>query len=100
MESRNSNVTDRHKNIRKIEKNLGFFLNNGNISIQSNSYQSILFSIKNIFDEKKLDKKVIANLVQSCIQKFYIDEHIYLLTRMYMYTHEYLRLCKHVHICT
>ena len=41
------------ENIRKIEKNLGFFLNNGNISIQSNSYQSILFSIKNIFDEKK-----------------------------------------------
>ena len=62
------------ENIRKLEKNLGFFLNNGNISIQSNSYQSILFSIKNIFDEKKLDKKVIANLVQSCIQKFYIDE--------------------------
>ena len=49
-------------------------MNNGNISIQSNSYQSILFSIKNIFDEKKIDKKVIANLVQSCIQKFYMDE--------------------------
>ena len=38
------------KNIRKIEKKLGFFLNSGNISIKSNSYQSILFSIKNIFD--------------------------------------------------
>jgi len=62
------------KNIRKIEKDLGFFLDSGNVSIQSNSYQSIVFSIKNIFDEKKLDKKVITNLVQVAIQKFYIDE--------------------------
>ena len=62
------------KNIRKIEKKLGFFLNSGNISIKSNSYQSILFSIKNIFDEKYLDKKVITNILQSGIQKFYIDE--------------------------
>ena len=62
------------KNIRKIENKLGFFLNSGNISIQSNSYQSIIFSIKNIFDEKHLDKKVITNLLQSGIQKFYIDE--------------------------
>ena len=61
-------------NIRNIEKKLGFFLNSGNISIQSNSYQSILFSIKNIFDEKILDKKVVSNLVQSNIQKFYINE--------------------------
>tara|TARA_B100000963_G_scaffold351849_1_gene364104 strand:+ start:2004 stop:2714 length:711 start_codon:yes stop_codon:yes gene_type:complete len=62
------------ENIRKIEKKLGFYLNSGNISIQSKSYQSILFSIKNIFDEKKLDKKVITNILQSGIQKFYINE--------------------------
>ena len=62
------------KNIRKIEKNLGFFLNSGNISIQSKSYQSILFSIKNIFDEKYLDKEVISNLVRGSIQKFYFGE--------------------------
>jgi len=61
-------------NIRKIEKRLGFFLNSGNISIQSKSYQSILFSIKNIFDEKQLDKKVITNLVQGGIQKFYFGD--------------------------
>ena len=36
------------ENIRKLEKDLGFFLNSGNISIQSKSYQSITFSIKNI----------------------------------------------------
>ena len=36
-----------NENIRNIEKNLGFFLNSGNISIHSNSYQSIVFSIKN-----------------------------------------------------
>mgnify|MGYP001481789745 CR=1 FL=1 len=62
------------KNIRKMEKNLGFFLNSGNISIQSPSYQKILFSIKNIFDEKILDKKVLTNLVNSSIQKFSINE--------------------------
>ena len=39
------------KNIRSIEKNLGFFLTSGNISIQSSSHQSILLSIKSIFDE-------------------------------------------------
>ncbi len=58
------------KNIRNIEKNLGFFLNSGNISIHSNSYQSIVFSIKNIFDEKKLDNKVVTDLVQSGIKYF------------------------------
>ena len=62
------------ENIRKLEKDLGFFLNSGNISIKSNSYQSILFSIKNIFDEKYLEKKVIINILQSGIQKFYVDE--------------------------
>jgi len=62
------------KNIRKIEKKLGFFLDSGNISIQSNSYQSILFSIKSIFDEKHLDKEVISNLVLAGIQKFYFGE--------------------------
>ena len=44
-------------NIRKIEKKLGLFLNCGNISIQSKSNQSIKFSIKNIFDEKIIEKK-------------------------------------------
>ena len=52
-------------------KKIWFFFNSGNISIQSKTYQSILFSVKNIFDEKKLDKKVINNLVQSGIQNFY-----------------------------
>ena len=59
-------------NIRKLEKRLGFFLNEGNISIQSNTHQSILFSIKNIFDEKVLDEEVTANLVQSGLQYFNI----------------------------
>jgi len=58
------------ENIRKIEKKLGFFLNDGNISIQSKSYQSILFSIKNIFDEQILDKKIVINLLQGTIQQF------------------------------
>ena len=62
------------KNIRKIEKKLGFFLIDGNVSIQSDTFQRILFSTKNIFDEKKLDKKVVTNILQSGIQKFYIDE--------------------------
>ena len=57
-------------NIRKLEKRLGFFLNDGNISIQSKSYQSILFSIKNIFDEQMFDKKIVINLLQSTIQQF------------------------------
>ena len=61
-------------NIRKIEKNLGFFLNSGNISIKSNSTQRISFSIKNIFDEKILDKKVINDLITSSIQKFHLSE--------------------------
>ena len=58
------------ENIRKIEKRLGFFLNDGNVSIQSKSYQSVLFSIKNTFDEQILNKKVIVNLLQSTIQQF------------------------------
>ena len=58
------------ENIRKLEKRLGFFLIDGNISIQSKSYQSILFSIKNVFDEKVLDKNIVINLVQSMIQQF------------------------------
>ena len=58
------------ENIRKLEKRLGFFLIEGNVSIQSKSYQSILFSIKNIFDEKVLDKKIVINLLQSMIQQF------------------------------
>ena len=58
------------KNIRELEKRLGFFLNEGNVSIKSESYQSILFSVKNIFDEQILDKKIIINLIQSAIQLF------------------------------
>ena len=59
-----------------FEKRLGLFLNKGNISIQSKTYQSILFSTKNIFDGKKLDEKVVANLVQSGIQYFVNYEKI------------------------
>ena len=62
------------KNIKKIEKKLGFFLIDGNISIKSDTYQRFLFSTKNIFDEKKLNKEVITNILQSSIQKFNIDE--------------------------
>ena len=58
------------ENIRKLEKRLGFFLNDGNISIQSKSHQSILFSIKNIFDEQILEKEIVINLLQSTIQQF------------------------------
>ena len=47
----------------------------GNISIQSKTYQSILFSIKNIFDEKKLDEKVVADLVKIGIQYFINSEN-------------------------
>ncbi len=57
-------------NIRRLEKKLGLFLNIGNISIQSNTYQSIQFSIKNIFDEKKLNKKVITDIVSAGINQF------------------------------
>ena len=58
------------ENIRKLEKRLGFFLNDGNISIQSKSHQSVLFSVKNIFDEQILDKKIVINLLQRAIQQF------------------------------
>ena len=58
------------ENIRKLEKSLGFFLNGGNISIQSKSHQSVLFSVKNIFDEQILDKKIVINLLQRAIQQF------------------------------
>ena len=58
------------KNIRRFEKSLGLFLTKGNISIQSKTYQRILFGTKNIFDEKKLDKKVVANLVKIGTQYF------------------------------
>ena len=57
-------------NIRRLEKKLGLFLNSGNISIQSNTYQSIRFSIKNIFDEKKLNKKVINDIIRTGINQF------------------------------
>ena len=59
------------ENIKKLEKNLrNFFLNNGNISIQSKSYQKILFSFKNIFDERRLDKEVITNIIQNGVNQF------------------------------
>ena len=57
-------------NIRMFEKRLGLFLTKGNISIQSKTYQSILFCTKNIFDGKKLDEKVVANLVKIGTQYF------------------------------
>ena len=58
------------ENIRKLEKKLDLFINNGNISIQSKSYQSILFSVKNIFDERELDKEVIIKLIRGAMQQF------------------------------
>lgn len=60
-------------NVRKLEKKLGFFINEGNISIQSNTYENISFSIQNIFDEKELNEQVISNLVQSGLQYFNIQ---------------------------
>ena len=62
------------ENIRKLEKKIGLFLNSGNISIKSNTYQSILFSIKNIFDKKKLNKKIINDIIQSGIHQFQNNE--------------------------
>ena len=61
-----------------------FFLNSGNISIQSKSYQSITFSIKNIFDENKLNERIIVNLIQGAIQQFYKIEKNY----VYSYFHK------------
>ena len=57
-------------NIRKLEKKLDLFINSGNISIQSKSYQSILFSVKDIFDDKELDKEVIIKLIKGAMQQF------------------------------
>ena len=59
------------ENIRKLEKDLGFFLNNGYISVKSKTYQNILFSVKDIYDERKLDKEVIIKLVKGAMQEFY-----------------------------
>ena len=58
------------ENIRKLEKDLGLFVNSGNISIQSKSYQSILFSVKDMFDERELEKEVIIKLVKIAMQQF------------------------------
>ena len=58
------------ENIRKLEKDIGLFVNSGNISIKSKSYQSILFSVKDIFDERELDKEVIIKLVRIAMQQF------------------------------
>ena len=57
------------KNIRKLEKDIGLFVNSGNISIKSKSYQSILFSVKDIFDERELEKEVIIKLVRVAMQQ-------------------------------
>ena len=57
------------KNIRKFEKDIGFFVNSGNISIKSKSYQSILYSVKDIFDERELEKEVIIKLVRVAMQQ-------------------------------
>tara|TARA_B100000242_G_scaffold84930_1_gene56673 strand:- start:51 stop:761 length:711 start_codon:yes stop_codon:yes gene_type:complete len=62
------------ENIRKLEKDLGFFLNNGYISVKSKTYQNILFSVKDIYDERKLDKEVIIKLVKGAMQEFYNSE--------------------------
>ena len=59
------------KNIRKLETEIDHFINNGNISIQSRTYQSISFSVKNIFDEMVLNKEIINKLVRSTIQQFH-----------------------------
>ena len=58
------------ENIRKLEKDLGLFVNSGNISIKSKSYQSILFSVKDMFDERELEKEVIIKLVRIAMQQF------------------------------
>ena len=62
------------ENIRKLEKDLGFFLNNGYISVKSKTYQNILFSVKDTYDERKLDKEVIIKLVKGAMQEFYNSE--------------------------
>ena len=64
------------ENIRKLEKDLGLFLNSGNISIKSNSYQNISFSVKDIYDEimswneqdfvKPHDTSFVQWLVRKC----------------------------------
>ena len=58
------------ENIRKLEKDLGLFLNSGNISIKSKTHQSILFSVKDISDERELEKETIIKLVRIAMQQF------------------------------
>ena len=62
------------KNIRKLEKDIGLFVNSGNISIKSKSHQSILFSVKDIFDERELEKEVIIKLVRIAMQQLQKSE--------------------------
>tara|TARA_A100001388_G_C28682201_1_gene456933 strand:- start:235 stop:945 length:711 start_codon:yes stop_codon:yes gene_type:complete len=62
------------ENIRKLEKDLGLFLNSGNISIKSKTYQNISFSVKDTYDERKLEKEVIIKLVKGAMQEFYNSE--------------------------
>ena len=76
------------ENIRKLEKKIGLFLNSGNISIKSNTYQSILFSIKNIFDKKKLNKKIITDIIQTGIHQFQNNEKT--LSIIHIIVHKYI----------
>ena len=76
------------KNIRKLEKDLDLFLNSGNISIQSKTYQSILFSVKNIFDQRELDKDVITKLVRGGMEQLHKNEEN--LTILHVIINKYL----------
>ena len=58
------------QNVRKLEQKLNLFINTGNISIQSKSFQSILFSVKDIYDDRELDKDVIIKLIRGAMQQF------------------------------
>ena len=76
------------ENIRKLEKDLDLFLNSGNISIQSETYQSILFSVKNIFDQRELDKDVITKLVRGGMEQLHKNEEK--LTILHVIINKYL----------
>ena len=76
------------ENIRKLEKDLDLSLNSGNISIQSETYQSILFSVKNIFDQRELDKDVITKLVRGGMEQLHKNEEK--LTILHVIINKYL----------
>ena len=71
-----------------MEKDLDLFLNSGNISIQSETYQSILFSVKNIFDQRELDKDVITKLVRGGMEQLHKNEEK--LTILHVIINKYL----------